>query len=173
MAFRGGDPVALLAYADRYEYPGEEAARSRGRQVQAAQALTLDDLRAFAEWKSPRIGATVNLNDLAFLADVSRALFLAHHPQARMEFLCVLHGVDYPMASAILHWVFPEEFALIDYRALWSLGVDVPPQSYRYAFYERYNAICLGLAERLQISIRRLDRGLWQYSKENQPPRRS
>ena len=171
MAFRGGEVQALLAYASRYSYPDEEAARACGQRVQAARALTIDDLRVLAQWKSPRIGAKIDANDPAFLADVSRAVFLAQHPQARIEFLCVLHGVDYPMASAILHWVFPQEFALIDYRALWSLGVDTPPQAYRYAFYERYNAKCLSLAVQLKRDLRTVDRGLWQYSKEHQPAR--
>ena len=61
-------------------------------------------------------------------------------------------------------WGYP----IIDYRALWSLGVTDPPP-YTFDFWWAYTEHCRALAKKYRASMRVLDRALWQYSKENQP----
>jgi hypothetical protein len=72
------------------------------------------------------------------------------------------------MASVILHWGCHEPYPILDYRALWSLGIDSPP-AYNFNFWWAYTQQCRGLAAQAGVSMRTLDRALWQYSKENQP----
>ena len=96
------------------------------------------------------------------------ALHLAVHAQterAAIAVLCGLHGVDVPVASAILTAVAPERFTIIDYRALESLGVTnyVPTVD----FYLAYLRACRELVRENTVSLRELDRALWQWSKEH------
>lgn len=58
-------------------------------------------------------------------------------------------------------------YPILDYRALWSLGID-PPPAYDFPFWRAYTLACRELAAGAGVSMRDLDRALWQYSKENQ-----
>jgi hypothetical protein len=54
-----------------------------------------------------------------------------------------LHGVDIPMATAILAAIYPERYTVLDYRALEALG----HARHDVRFYEEYLAFCKRLAE--------------------------
>jgi hypothetical protein len=78
--------------------------------------------------------------------------------------LCGLRGVKIPVASAILTAIFPERFTAIDYRALESLGVEKPALTVNY--YLVYLDYCRGTAAQYGLTLRDLDRALWQASKD-------
>ena len=86
----------------------------------------------------------------------------------RIGVLTLLDGVQMPTASVLLHLAHRDPYPIIDYRALWSLGVDAPPTPYSFAFWEAYTRACRSLARAANVSMRTLDRALWQYSKERQ-----
>ena len=75
--------------------------------------------------------------------------------------------MSWPTASVILHFGIPERYPILDVRALWSLGVDTPP-TYTFDFWLAYAQHCRTFAEAAAVSMRTLDRALWQYSAENQ-----
>jgi lambda repressor-like predicted transcriptional regulator len=82
--------------------------------------------------------------------------------------LLKLNGVQVPTASAVLANVYPEKFTVIDQLALRALGVN----DQAIAFYRYYNNECHRLASENGVSIRTLDRALWEWGKTN-PPRRT
>jgi len=55
----------------------------------------------------------------------------------------------------------------LDFRALWSLGLSEPKQ-YDFQFWWTYAQFCRKLAVESNVTMRILDRALWQFSKENQ-----
>jgi hypothetical protein len=57
------------------------------------------------------------------------------------------------------------EIAILDVRALESLGVKARSQ-YPVGFWLGYLAACRELADRNAVSLRTLDKALWQHSKE-------
>jgi hypothetical protein len=61
--------------------------------------------------------------------------------------------------------VFPDDYPILDVRALESLGVK-PRSQYPVSFWLEYLSACRGLARRHGVSIRTLDKALWQHSKE-------
>ena len=69
----------------------------------------------------------------------------------------------------ILHFFHQDKYPIIDYRALYSITMEVPNQ-YTFDFWWRYVEYCRDLASRTGLSMRELDQALWQYSKENQRP---
>jgi hypothetical protein len=84
-----------------------------------------------------------------------------------------LHPEDchrkFTIASAIMTAVDPSRYTILDFRALFSLGVERSFNS--VGFYLAYLTACRRIASTAGVDLRTLDRALWQYSKENQKPR--
>ena len=79
----------------------------------------------------------------------------------------LLKGVSWGVASVILHFAYPSRYMTIDFRAIWSLGWD-QPKFYTFDYWMKYIRHVRSLAEETGVSLRQLDKALWQYSKENQ-----
>ncbi len=74
-----------------------------------------------------------------------------------------LQGVAVPVASAILTAIYPERYTVIDFRALEALGSKTTDRSVN--FYLAYLTHCRQLAKAHHVTLRALDRALWQWSK--------
>jgi hypothetical protein len=74
------------------------------------------------------------------------------------------------MASVILHFFHENPYPILDYRAIWSVGAQVPKQ-YSFDTWWPYVEFCRKLARQNGVDMRTLDQALWQYSKENQKTR--
>jgi hypothetical protein len=120
-----------------------------------------------ARWKTPRSAPRVARNDDAFVREVTGVMLTAKDERLRVEVLTLLQGVKWPTASVILHFVHPDPYPILDVRALWSVGFSHPP-AYDFEFWAAYVAFTRREARRLNVSLRDLDRALWQYSKERQ-----
>lgn len=140
------------------------AVRKRGH-------YTRDDFLTVGTWKSRRPQKRYAMNDEAFVVAVTRTALSSPHERLRIEVLTLLDGVSWPTASVLLYFGHSDPYPILDFRALWSLGVNVPTDA--YGFYDfplwwEYTAFCRGLADECRVPMRVLDRALWQYSKENQ-----
>jgi len=62
----------------------------------------------------------------------------------------------------------PGRSTIIDFRALWSLGVERRSPYYPVAYYLDYLAACRRIAAETGTDLRVLDRALWGYSKTGQ-----
>ena len=122
------------------------------------------DLIELCRWKSPRIQGHCTKNDPSFVIDVTKTALHTQNEQFRIEVLRLLKGVNWPMASVILHWCHRDPYPIIDFRALWSLGIDPIPK-YTFEFWWAYTCACRQIAEHVGVSMRVLDRALWAYSK--------
>ena len=67
----------------------------------------------------------------------------------------------------ILHFAFPDEYPILDVRALWSLGME-QPNDYSFQFWMDYCTRLRELSREHGVDLRTLDKALWQYSKEHQ-----
>ena len=105
-------------------------------------------------------------NTVAYVKEVTRTSFSTSNARLRIEVLALLDGVDLRVASAILHFVFPRKYPIMDYRALWSLRVENP--KYNFELWDSYCNYCKMIAKENNVGLRTLDRALWQYSKKNQ-----
>lgn len=83
----------------------------------------------------------------------------------RIAALLELEGVGVPTASTLLYFAFPDDYPILDIRALESLGVK-PRSTYPVSFWLEYLDACRTLARRAGVTLRTLDKALWQYSKE-------
>ena len=135
--------------------------------VQSAGFLTKDQLRIVARWKSPRSAGNIERNSDGFIKEMTALAFSAKDERARIEPLTLLDGVRWPTASVILHAFHSEPYPILDFRALWSLCAAVPSE-YSMDLWTPYTIFCRKLATKAGVSMRALDRALWQYSKEHQ-----
>lgn len=130
--------------------------------------LTREDFILLVWWKSPRTVSRAEQNNDALLEEVTRlALSQGVSEELRIRILPVLNGVQWPVASVILHFGFENQYPILDFRALWSLQ-EAQPRTYSFDLWLRYVAFCRQYVVQHQVTMRDLDRALWTCSKENQ-----
>lgn len=155
-------------WADRYGDPAQDLDAERaGTAARARGWLTSEELRALADWKSPRIIHWINTNTEADIEDITRLALSTENERLRIDSLTLLRGVGYPMASVILHFCHTDLYPILDFRALWSLGTEEPSSGYSFTFWQQYTNTCRDLANEAGCSMRILDRALWAHSKAN------
>ena len=139
------------------------AVRARGRFLR-------DEFLATYHWKTHRTLRYAEKHTAAEIEDVTGVAFRQTDEKLRICLLRALDGVDWPVASALLHVGLSPEYPIIDFRALWSLGSEMP-SSVSFEFWWAYVGCCRGLAATAQVSVRALDQALWAYSEAHQPSR--
>jgi hypothetical protein len=125
--------------------------------------FTKPEFERIRHWKSPRSHPRVASNSAEYIEAVTRTALSTDSVQLRIEVLTLLNGVSWPTASVILHFCHWEPYPILDIRALWSLGVDASKVTYNFDLWQKYTQICRELAQNSGLSMRELDRALWQY----------
>lgn len=131
--------------------------------------LTRSELERVAYWKAPRSAGHASKNTEDYVREITGFAFAAKCERARVESLTLLDGVSWPTATVILHFFHSDPYPILDFRALWSVSLEVPNQ-YNFGFWWTYVEFCREAARTGGVDMRILDRALWQYSKEKQPP---
>lgn len=169
MEFRLKFPPSQIAfwaasYDDSYSDSVPGAIGSRARR---AGVLAYDDFLRLTEWKTPRSKPRCRRNSAEYVAEVTRSALAAKEPRFKIEVLRLLDGVDWATASVILHFCDRARWPILDVRAFWSLGQQVPA-NVTYAVWEAYTRCTRDLAKKHGVSMRTLGRALWGYSKARQ-----
>jgi len=159
---------AIPYWASRYSYPTEDVAEEISARIRGEGFIEKDDFLALCEWKSPRSIKHCMKNSPDLIKEVSTVAFRTNNEHLRIKILTLLEGVSWPTASVLLHFCHKDPYPIMDFRALWSLGIDAPPNPYTFPFWLDYTSYCRDLSESARVSMRDLDKALWQYSKENQ-----
>ena len=129
--------------------------------------LTRDQFLRIAEWKSARSRSRCEKNDARYVKEVTRAALRSKNERFKVQALRLLEGVEWPTASVILHFCDWGRYPILDVRALWSAGLDATPP-YGFPLWTEYTDFLRGVAAEAGVSMRILDKALWQYSKANQ-----
>jgi hypothetical protein len=173
----------LSGLAEQYRREtGEREQRLENAAFEAGAAIrngdfSLVNLEPVVRWKSEHAVHYLIGNSSE---SIRRALALVVSPEASpreaVGALLALHGVDLPVASAILTAIFPERYTVMDWQVLEALGY--PRQDER--FYEEFLGYCQQVAAsavpRTQedgpgaMPLRTLDRALRQWSEEQSEP---
>jgi len=165
-------PEFLVRY--NKNHPGEDDDLiARWERIQAEGKMQLGDLFAVCDWKAPRAAGHARKNTNCEVEEVTGLAFRAKSERVRVEVLQTLHGVSYPTASVILHFFHHDVYPVLDFRVVWSMRMT-QPSHYTFDFWWRYVRGCREFLARAQrrypeLSMRELDRALWQYSYERQP----
>lgn len=161
------DRTRITFWSDRYKYPGEEEVETCARENKSRGYLTRREFLALCKWKTERTKSRVAGNSDDLVREATGIALSSKHEELRIYSLLSLHGVGWPTASVILHFWHREPYPILDYRALWSLAID-NQKFYSFSFWWSYVLFCRNLAAECGVSMRVLDRALWQYSAESQ-----
>ena len=163
------DEGEIAAWAARFPDDGEGdgPANCIRALAQARGHLTRPEFLQLCAWKSVRTKPRCRKNSARKIETLTRAAFATPDEALKIDLLRLLEGVEWPTASTILHFCDARPYPILDYRALWSLGYAKPPR-YTMEFWLAYLAFTRELAARLELTIRTVDKALWQYSKEKQ-----
>jgi hypothetical protein len=158
------EPADIPRLAKCYGPEQDDAALDAGRRIRQGE-YTRKNLSKIFEWKTKGRGRSRLLrNTDDEIADALRLAVNAKTARAAIAVLTGLHGVQVPVASAILTAIDPEHYTVIDFRALEALGSKSADRSVN--FYLDYLAACRQLAKDHRATLRDLDRALWQWSDE-------
>lgn len=158
-------PAEIPALAARFPEVDESAYEAAGAAARARGYYTRGEFIAVCGWKTVRSRPKVAANTAAAITRATRRALGASDETVRIEALLALEGVGMPTASTLLYFAFPEAYPILDVRALESLGVKGRSQ-YPVSFWLGYLEACRELADSAGVSLRTLDKALWQYSKE-------
>lgn len=158
-------PEDIEALAARFGETDDAACLAAGEAARARGHYTREEFLTVCAWKTARSRPKVERNDAGTVQRATGQAIGTGDERERMEALLALEGVGVPTASTLLHFAFPGEYPILDVRALQSLGQ--PARSgYPVAYWLGYVAACRELARRHGVSLRTLDKALWQSSKE-------
>jgi hypothetical protein len=129
--------------------------------------LERDEFLRICEWKTPRSRQNCRKNSASLVEEATRVAFAAKNEEIKIGALRILSGVEWPTASVILHLCDRGPYPILDVRALWSLGFARPPV-YTFWLWWDYTRFARELSRRSRLTMRDVDRALWQYSKERQ-----
>jgi len=125
-------------------------------------------------WKSPRAKGTIKWEDYDIYRDAFKNVLEPKNPD-KMTFLTNLPGIGAPVASTILHFIFPQIFPIYDFRTVEVLNSfcylkskAVSPK--RYPEFQK--AILKIRTEVVHHSLRQIDRALFAYHKIHLSPKR-
>lgn len=155
-------------WAARYRYADDAAVEAIGVVARRRGWYTRDEFLVVTHWKTPRSKSRCERNEASAVEAITALALSTPDERLRSEALTGLQGVGFPTASVLLHLAHRDRYPILDYRALWSLGVETPPSPYAFDFWWAYTEACRSLAAEAGVSMRTLDRALWQYSKEHQ-----
>ena len=168
----------ICQWAKKYKIPCiEKELIDLKPEVKQRVYLNKEELRCVARWKSPRRAGDIDKNDDNYVEEITSWAFTAANERSKIEILTLLDGIYWSTASAILHLFHKDPYPILDFRALWSVGLEESDtrnktNQYSFCFWQKYVCFCRDVACRNQVDMRTLDRALWQYSKLHQPPRR-
>jgi hypothetical protein len=136
-----------------------------GAAVRARGHYTRAEFIEVSAWKTPRSRPKIAANPARLVTSTTRRALGASDEAERMAALLELGGVGIPTASTLLYVAFPQEYPILDVRALESLGVK-GRSTYPLSFWLAYLEACRTIARQAGVSLRTLDKALWQRSKE-------
>lgn len=172
--------TALIPYrtsSDDYELTEHLKAQfARLRRERQPLYLTSEEFDQILRWKLRgqygRRQEKRKANTEDVIRTVTGAALSVTHPdedyetELRLGILCSLRGVGVPVASAVLALVFPEKYAVIDFRG-WRQIFGEERRTFSIADYKRYLREIRRLAAELGWPVQEVDLAIWEYDRVN------
>jgi thermostable 8-oxoguanine DNA glycosylase len=136
------------------------------KKLNGATSITESDLRRISLWKSDRV-LSVSNEAISKLEELSRKKYLTlKDPVVKetIDLLVLSQGIGFPIASAILKFINPKVFPIIDIRAYRALtGIKPHYSTYTYEKYIKYAEDLHKLSKKLNRPLREIDEQLYCY----------
>lgn len=131
--------------------------------------VSIDDIRRMALWKLDRV-IDVSDETLENLHQIARDEKISIQSELVIETLKKLtnsNGIGFPMASAILKFLRPDIFPIIDVRAYRAIyGKKIYSSQYSIEKYIDYAMKLYEISEKQKIELKEVDEQLYCYDKK-------
>jgi hypothetical protein len=155
----------IREWASRYPAEYDDEILAAGGRIRSGEC-SREILEKIVMWKSARRVKLIQANTDNEIEEALCVAAKARGPRVAIGVLMGLCGVGLPMASAILTAINPDDYTIIDFRAMEALGV-ADFSSDRNFYLLKYLPECKRLANEACTSLRMIDRALWSWSKHN------
>jgi hypothetical protein len=136
-------------------------------EVRTNISISLETFERIINWKSRRAKAAIKWDAYSIYRETFRKILDPEYP-AKMKLLVALPGIGAPVASTILHFIFPDIFPIYDTRTVEVLNdfcylkrKTVSPSHYP----EFQDAMLKIRTENVHYDLRQIDRALFAYHK--------
>jgi len=140
--------------------------------------LDINELDDIFHWKLrgqySRQKRNTQLNTDELVRDVTKYAFSisgsdeSNVVKLMLKALIILHGVQIPVASAIMTLCYPEKYCVVDFRGWRQVyGKEKEHGNYTITEYLEYWTIIKCTANKYGVTPQELDMALWQYDIEN------
>lgn len=165
-------------WANRYNVDSDTDIENLVPIVKKRGYLTHSELVELACWKLPdrwkrgpdegKLGL-VKANSPNDVQDITRSAFLSTDDRESIRCLRRLSGVGLAVASAILHWFHECRYPIWDIYARWSVRLNECQHQYKNddERWQAYVDFCRVRSDEYGVSMRILDRALFEYGKNN------
>ena len=165
-------PSELKTLSKKYfelDYSDKNVLKEKARNfVKEKGCLNKKIFYEICRWKSTRQTKRYQENNEADIKEITKFAFSTKSERLRIDSLTLLSGVQYPTASALLHICFKNRYPILDFRALWSLSVDISKVTINYELWSSYCSYCKTTSKKYGLDLEALDQALWTYSKLHQ-----
>jgi len=158
----------VAAYAARFTYEHDDEALAIGTAARTRGHYTREEFIRICRWKTIRVSKRLEMNS-AEAVERATGVALSSGPdeRERMKALLSLEGVSWGRASTLLHLALPDLYPILDRRVVHALGAGWP-SAVTYDFWRSFVEAWREARERSGLSGRDFDRGLWQWSSEQE-----
>lgn len=140
--------------------------------IKNIHAISKATLEALLNWKASRTKGKLNWNNFEEYEKTFKVI-LELPKENKLEKLTELAGFGVSISSAILHFIYPSEFPIIDIRAVETLQatgyIDKNKSIYSIRDtikgYYFYRSVILEIAKTCRKSLREIDKALFKYHK--------
>src|SRR5262245_47957288 len=115
---------AIPKLASQYDIDYDNNVEALAPQISERGFLLRPEFETLCRWKTPRSQKRVASNPADYVEAVTKTALSTSNERLRIESLLLLSGVRWPTASVILHFCHVDPYPILDFRALWSLGVN-------------------------------------------------
>ncbi|MEZ4495161.1 MAG: hypothetical protein R3C29_17835 [Dehalococcoidia bacterium] len=129
--------------------------------------LSKEQFVRLARWKSKRKTPDYLSNSEDDVEAATRAAFFASTEVEAVAALTQLNGVAQRTATALLHWMVPDRYPILNVRVVAALGEPEPRERdwNDPACYARISARVRDLVGAHGLNLRTVDRALWAWDK--------
>lgn len=157
----------ICYYASQYDVHDDTSIEKLVPEVKKRKYLKAAELLKLSNWKlwTGRNTHNIRKNSDLDVEEMTGFALDAKTEIGRIHCLLSLSGVDIAIGSAILHWFHEDDYPIWDVRALETVQFNKSQYKNWFQRWEAYVLFCRQTAKDHNIDMRKLDRALWQCSK--------
>ncbi len=158
---------------NKYEQRYKELIEKVKKEISEDRTLKIETFKRIYRWKTrDRSKGHLNLKNYELYEKAITSLLSKIEENKKIKNLTDLNGIRFAVASTILHFIFPEDFPILDVRTantLWDKRVLIKKLGDNLKDYLLYRDSILKIREKCKIfSLRQIDRSLFTYNEKKQ-----